>query len=586
MSYLNYTTTNSAGLSNEPEQAENQSSIDQALSQLQAEKGSIAQREYQLLTKAMNSDNPNDIVKANSYWEDVRNRESSGLKTRMIDPNEWSQGAGYKQKRFQLDNYILRRMVSTTPIIKSIVGTRQSQVGAFSTPQKNKYETGFVVRKKREFYTDEEPEITDDDKKTINYITKFILNGGKEESSWSGDTFDTYLKKIVADSLTIDQACFEVVRSKRGEPLEYLAVDGATIMLADTYHEDDESVNQDHDYEGNRRKKVRGYLPSYVQVIDGIIHNEYYPWEMCFGIRNSTTDIRNNGYGKSEVEELVSIITWMLYGDTYNGKFFSQGSNPKGMLKVGSGVNRNRLAEFRQQWLAMVAGVQNSWKVPMVEGDVEWIDMQKGNRDMEFSQWQEYLIKVACAVFKIAPEEIGFNIDKNGGLGGDNDSDVKIRYSRDKGLKPLLKSIEFWINKWIVTPLHSDFEFKFVGLDSDSEEREIELLNKKVEHGMGLKEYRRAIGLPEDLEEGDFPLNNVYVQMASQQMYAEQGEENGEFVDEENQGDEFEEHFEDSENDLWATIGLEKSVVDEFEQLNVYRGNPLMKDALKTLLNE
>jgi len=388
------------------------SSIEQSLRTIEIEKGKLAEREYEAIEKGMKSNNPNDIIKANTYWEDIQQRQSSGVKTTLVDPNEWTQGQGYKYKRFQLDYSTQRRMVSTTPIIKAIIGTRQSQVSAFSSPQSNKYDTGFVVRKKREFYTEEEPKLNAKDKETIKKITKFLLNGGEQENAWNGDTFDTFLKKVAADSLILDQACFEVVRNKAGVPIEYLAVDGATMRMADTLHDDEKTFDEAQDYKGDPRKRIKGYLPSYVQVIDGLIQTEFYQWELCFGIRNSTTDIRANGYGKSEIEELISVITWMLYGDAYNGKFFSQGSNPKGMLKVGSGVNRNRLAEFRQQWLAMVAGVSNAWKVPMVEGDVEWIDMQKGNKDMEFSLWQEYLIKVSCAVFKIAPEEIGFTMDK------------------------------------------------------------------------------------------------------------------------------------------------------------------------------
>ena len=34
-------------------------------------------------------------------------------------------------------------------------------------------------------------------------------------------------------------------------------------------------------------------------------------------------------------------------------------------------------------------------KTPVVEADVDWIDLQKNNRDMEYTSWMEYLIKLA-----------------------------------------------------------------------------------------------------------------------------------------------------------------------------------------------
>lgn len=539
-------------------------SLAEQLDQITKSKNQLLVQEGQLLEKAFQSHDPQVIIKANKHWEDVSKRQVSQLKSHLLDPNDWANGQGYRNK-LSLSYGTLRRM-SKTPIIKAIIGTRQTQVSAFSSPQKNKYETGFVIRKKGDYYSDVEDELSSEDKAKIKEITSFILNGGVVENSWHGDNFDSFLKKLVNDSLTLDQGCFEVVRNVGGVPQEYLATDGATFRIADSY-DDDRYENT------NGRAKINGYYPSYVQVIDGSVKAEYYPWELCFGVRNATTDIRSNGYGVSEVEELINIITWMLFADAYNGKFFSQGSSPKGMLKVSSGVNRGRLAEFRQQWLSMVAGVQNAWKMPVLEADkMEYIDLQKNNTDMQFAQWQEYLIKVACAIFKIAPEEVGFNLGNASGGGAlfEGSNEAKLKYSRDKGLKPLLKSIQFWINKWIVNAIDSNYEFAFVGIDVDSEEKEVELLNKKVQHGLGVKEWRRAMNLPEDFEEGDFPLNAVYAQQMQQQMFADQQEESTEALEEE---------------DVWSDLQSDEDVMKGLENspLSQHIDNPLMLDALQTL---
>src|SRR5690606_23266229 len=93
----------------------------------------------------------------------------------------------------------------------------------------------------------------------------------------------------------------------------------------------------------------------------------------------------------------------------YNRKFFSQGSAPKGILRVKGNMNEDKLAQFRQQWTSMMQGVTNSWKTPIMEADtVDWIDLHKSHRDMEFTSWIEYLIKSACAVFSIDPAEVNF----------------------------------------------------------------------------------------------------------------------------------------------------------------------------------
>lgn len=541
------------------------------LDNIQLEKAKLEIQEQLLIKNGLESNDAETLMKASNFLQGIVEREQGNKKSLLVNPYRWDDAEGYKRKRLRLNNATLRQM-SKTPIVRAIISTRQAQVSAFSSPQSNRYDTGFVIRRKKQFYSDEQPEITSSDKKEIQRITDFILNGGTIDNKWHADSFDSFLKKLVADSLEIDQACFEVVEDRKGEPVEYLAVDSGTIYIADSFDDD----RKDRDF--SDKEKIKGYLPSYVQVIEEQIVAEYYPWQLCFGVRNESTDINMNGYGNSEIEQLIKIITWMLYSDTYNGKFFSQGSSPKGIIKVAPGANRNRLAEFRQSWQSMVAGVENAWKIPVMESDtMDWIDLQAKNTDMQFAQWQEYLIKVACAIFKIAPEEVGFNLG-NAGSGGSlfgSDSETKLEYSRDKGLKPLLKSIETWINKYLVSRLSDDFEFIFVGIDSDSEEKEVDLLNKKVQHGMGFKEWRKAMDLPEDLAEGDFPLNAQYIQRISAQ------EQSAMF------GGQSQDNTDAAEGNVWDTLDFEEQdqTQEEFikgSMSNIlgHEQNPMMMDAL------
>lgn len=497
------------------------------LDAINAERLRLLSEEGKLLEKGLQSMDVDVLMKANAHWADVQERQASGVKSTIIDPYEFNDSAGYKQKSFNLSYFLLRKM-GQTPLIRAVITTRQAQVSSFSSPQADRFDTGFIIRKKREYYTTEEPKLTSADKKEIKRITDFVLNCGDDSNRWHGDTFDKFLKKIVEDALTLDQATFEVVRNRRGEPVEFLATDGGTFRIAASIDDDD--------YDKNDKIAKFGYLPSYVQVIDGKVVNEYYPWELCFGLRNDSTDIRRNGYGRAELEDLIDIVTYMLFGDAYNGKFFSQGSSPKGLIKVSGNVNTSRLQEFKQQWLSMVSGVMNAWKIPVIESDkMEWIDLQKSNTDMQFGNWQEYLIKVICAVYKISPEEIGFASGAGAGSNmfeGSN-TEARLKYSRDKGLRPLLKSIQFWINKYIVNPCNEEFEFVFAGMDSDGKKDELDFDIKMAESFGGWREARRKWQLPDEFEEGDFPLNQIFFQKMTQDQMAEQQDANTDFVDEE-----------------------------------------------------
>lgn len=504
--------------------------ISRSLDTIKRMRKELLMEEGKILEKGLKSEDPDILIKATKHWEDVQARVDSGVKTTVIDPYEFRDSMGFKNKPSGMPFGIMRRM-SNTPMIKAVITTRQTQVSAFASPQKSKYETGFVIEKKKKFFSSEIEEVTDEDRVKMDEIARFLLNGGVESNAWDGDTFDTFLKKIVEDSLTLDQATFEVVRNNFGEPIEFLATDSATIRVADSY---DQEENVNHEFE-----EERGYFPKYVQVIDGKIHADYYPWELCFGIRNSTTNIFNNGYGRSELETLINIVTWMLFSDQYNGNFFSQGAAPKGFLKVSGNVNSNRIQEFRQQWMSMVAGVQNAWKVPIIESDkMEWIDLQTKNTDMQFSQWQEYLLKVICSVYKISPEELGFKVGAGGGGGSmfEGGDESKLKYSRDKGLIPLLKSIEFWINKWIVNAIDPEFQFRFVGMDVDSEKDALELDIKRASTFMGLKEVRRKNDMPEEIDKNDIILNAVWMQNHSMMAMQEDMEGSTEVAEEEGGG--------------------------------------------------
>jgi len=495
----------------------------------QLERKKLELMEQTTLKKWLESDNPDLLLKAHLHLEDVERRTKSGTKTIIFDPESLNQGDGFLRKATPLTFHTLRSM-SKTPIISAIIKTRVEQISEFTTPQRDKGYPGFIIRqKKNSYFSEESKSKTEADpqlQKRIDEMVEFILNCGENGNQWSGDTFDSLTRKVIPDSLALDQCAFEVVRNRRGIPIEMLGVDAATMRIADSY--DDET------YRGAvERKSINGYYPRYVQVLDGAVRNEYYPWELCLGIRNPSTSIYNNGYGNSELEELMQVVTWMLNSDTYNGKFFSQGSAPKGIMKIAGNVNSTRLNEFRQSWQATTAGVQNSHKIPVVESDtMEWIDLQRNNRDMEFSQWQEYLIKVSCAIYKIDPSEVfdlqHTNANKMSGQG----KEENIQYSKDKGLKPLLRAYQGWLNKYVVNPRDPELEIVFVGLDDDSEEKELDLDLKKAGTFMGLNEIRAKHGL-EPLSKEDVILNPQYIQWQSMQMMGnpESNEAVGEFED-------------------------------------------------------
>lgn len=463
-----------------------------------------------VLNDALKSNSPTDILAAQRFLQNIEPREKGEKKSYIVDPLDFNKNFGFKEKPIMLSYQTLKAM-SKTPIINAIIKTRKNQIADFAEPQEDRYSTGFKIRKKIQIGQTEKD--GSEDWAEIERIQKFILNCGANES-WEGDDFESFIRKITEDSLTYDQYVFEVVRDNNGDLFEFFAGDASTYRVADSYDDDE--------YDGSQREQIKGYYPSYVQIYSGAVSAEFYPWELCFGVRNPSTDISNNGYGVSELEELIGTITAMLWAEDYNKRFFSQGTAPKGLLKIKGGVNPKQIDAFRQEWQSTLTGVQNSWKTPVVEGDVEWIDLQKNNRDMEYQAWLDFLIKVSCAVFSIDPNEIGFDINKSGGGKElfESNNEGKLKHSKDKGLYPLLKHFQRKINKYVVEQLNPDYEFVFVGMNGMTLQEELEMDIKKLNAFTTINETRQKYKM-ENIDSGDIIMNPTYTQ--NKTMAAQQG---------------------------------------------------------------
>lgn len=486
----------------------------------------LAARKFRLLEKAVKSDRPEDMVMASKVISAVQNKVDKPTKAFFIDPLQFNANLGYKDKPYALTYETLRRM-SKTPVINAIIKTRKNQVADFAEPQEDKYSAGFVVRRKPKQGV--AVEMTPQDKKIAWAITEFLMRGGNV-GQWDADDFDTFIRKITEDSLVYDQMTFEIIRNRRGAVESFVATDGSTFRIADSYYAEDYE-NPYFDKNGaavwnNPKefgKKINGYYPTFVQVYQNQKVSDFYPWELCFGVRNPSTNIHSNGYGCSELEEMINIVTSLLYGDEYNRRFFSQGSAPKGLLRVKGVNNEAALQQFKQQWQSMISGVMQAWKTPVVEADVDWIDLQKNNRDMEYSAWTEYLIKLACAIYNIDPIEIGWDIARgqgNGGLNEANQAD-RLQHSKDKGLYPLLKFIQRKINKYIVEQINPEFEFVFMGLNGMTIADELDLDIKKIQNFQTLNEIREKYDL-KPIDDGDVVLNATYMQAKSQAAMQQQ----------------------------------------------------------------
>jgi HK97 family phage portal protein len=514
---------------------------------LEKERAEFFLKEKLTLEKALTGTDIESIIKAKNYLKDIESRNDNlPVKSILIDPYQMVVGdGGYREKYGGVDWDLLKGM-SRIHVVKAIIGTRKDQIKSFCKPQSDKYSVGFVIRKKRKNWLtgrkSTEEELSKSEMKKIEEITEMVISCGTSNNYWHADTFQDFIGKLVEDSLTYDQCNAEIVRDRKGRICEIFATDASTFRIAEGI---DDNIKGGEWLES---KRVRGYLPSYVQIYMGAVRAEFYPWELLWGIRNPSTSLYSNGYGRSELEDMVNTMTSLLNSDQYNSNFFKNGSAPKGILRYSGNISQNSIEEFRRQWVSQVGQVKNAHSVPIINADkMDFISTHIPNKDMEFSKYQEFQIKICCAIYKIDPSEIGFPMsgssDSKPMFEGNNEA--RLKYSKDKGLKPLLANIEHWLNKYFVNQIDSEYELKFVGIDAEKDEiSELEEDIKKLSNFMTINEIRKKYGL-EDIEGGDIILNPTYYQALMQkQMQGQQGFDEGEGA-----GDEEKNPFEESDDE-------------------------------------
>jgi hypothetical protein len=380
--------------------------------------------------------------------------------------------------------------MSKHPLISSIVQTRVNQVAEFAQ-YSNDDDLGFRIKLR-----DDKEEPTDSDIKRADEIKRFIQDCGSESLDFEL-TFEGFVRQIIRDSLVYDQCCFEVVRNRRGTITGFLPVDASTIRRTKLTKEEKLKGRRDPD------------KPSFCQVIEGRVVAEFGQKDLCFGVRRPRTAMKVKKYGYPELEELLYVLRNLESAEIFNAANFNNGISANGIIAVKSKMDPKMFRVFRREFYQLLTGVNNAKRTPLIQldpesgEDINSINLTTSNKEMEYNAWVSYLIKELCAVYQMDPAEIGFVFGSEGQSSSliQADPATRVIMGREKGLRPLIRSLQSWINKYIVYQIDPRFELEFVGLDSLSAEAKIELESHRMKY-MTLNEIRALHDL-EEVEDGD-----------------------------------------------------------------------------------
>lgn len=308
-----------------------------------------------------------------------------------------------------------------------------------------------------------------------------VLENFFEHPNRNGETFRTFLNKILEDVLALDAACYEKVLNHRGFPSEVYYVDGSTIKPMYDFH---------------------GILgdPAYAQFMpmnSGTQPDaEWSKDEFTYIMQNPQADIQNFGYGLSPLEGVIMVATNILNADMYMGNFFDMGTLPPKLINLGKELGPNEVEAFRAYWKSEIEG--KPWKTGFVAGaDLQAVDLGSNlPQDMLFEKYQVWLMKLMTAAYEISPQDIGMTAEMGMNRAM---SQVQKDISQSKGYLTLLNLLKEIFNNDFVKSWFKfdDVVFDWVGLDiiDPIDEARIFAIESKA-GAVSINEYRAEKGLP------------------------------------------------------------------------------------------
>jgi hypothetical protein len=434
-----------------------------------------------------------------------------GMQSVYLDERRVELMGDYYERPGAFNFDMMRIMVDQTPILSSVIMTRQRQVRRFCRVQEGGKGPGFAIRSK-----DQSQKLGAEELQSIKLLEGFFTNCGWESSPrqrvrLKRDNFSNFMAKLVRDSLILDSMPIET-EWKRDKKLGLdglYAVDGSTIRLCseDGYRGDDEIFA--------------------LQVVQGNLRAAYTYDDLIYVPRNPRTDVMVGSYGYSETELLVKVVTGLLNAMSYNMKYFDSNNIPKGLLHLSGDYSNEDLSAFKRYWNAMVKGVNNAWTLPVMvsknqESKAAFEKFGVDVNEIMFAKWMTFLTSIICAIYGMAPDEINFESFTAGtsSLSG-SDTEEKLINSKDKGLRPLLAYFEDIFSDYVVSEFGDKYVFRWTGLDDLSPEQAW----KEEEALCSVNEARKARGM-EETDWGNGPLNPV-LQGAYQQTQQSNQEDYG-----------------------------------------------------------
>ena len=236
------------------------------------------------------------------------------------------------------------------------------------------------------------------------------------------DSFHSFAQELLEDILVLDAGAAEKVRNSQGELVEIWPTPGEFI-----------AVNQRWD--GSNPDASR-----YFYIPDGQVRAEFRNTDMLYMMDNPRTI---SSIGISPIEILATTITDELANRHYNRRQVL-GAAPDGVLNIGETANDTDVQKAKGEWEQRRAEGGAMQIIGGFKGP-SWMPFRTSNRDMQFAEWEDLLLRCIAIVYGLQPMDLGITFDVNRSTAG-----IQQENTEDRGLRPLLDLFQRYLTRNIV----------------------------------------------------------------------------------------------------------------------------------------
>lgn len=237
-----------------------------------------------------------------------------------------------------------------------------------------------------------------------------------------GDTFWTWVQKIVEDIAVLDAGVFEKVRYPTGEIAELWPTAGEYIWVSSVW-------------DGSDPDETR-----YLWVPDGTVRARFTNDEMVYIMQNPRT---NSTVGLSPLEVLRRTIEAELYSMDYNSAMV-RGAPPEGVLNLGESALPEDVQRARTYWESEILG-QSALAIIGGYKSPGFIKFRDNNQEMQFREWLDYLVRQTAVVYGLSPMDLGLTFDVNRST-----AEQQGENTEGRGMKPLMGGLQQMFTRYVV----------------------------------------------------------------------------------------------------------------------------------------